>query len=124
MVHTHLCILLAEGDDLELKRPKMFAAPALRSTPGAPSGGRASSSSVPPPGLQHSKSLGTMDLSQVSLEKDGTPRLRAPSGDSAGAAVAAANGGGADTALGSAPTENTAALEVTHGCCRFGFPRL
>lgn len=92
VVHTHLCILLAEGDDLELKRPKMFTA----STP---------------PSLKHSKSLGTStDLSVVD-KKGGAARA----GDAAGAMVGA---GGPDDddgngPLGAGATQNIAALEVS-----------
>ena len=81
VVHTHLCILLAEGDDLELKRPKMFSSAtprdneALRGFGSNGGGGK----------IVHSKSMGAMDalagggpvdLSQVTSLENGTPKLR------------------------------------------------
>lgn len=68
VVHTHLCILLAEGDDLELKRPKMFSASAAAGAAG-------------PGNLKHSKSMGqSTDLSVVD-KKGGAARSRVGSGD-------------------------------------------
>lgn len=99
VVHTHLCILLAEGDDLELKRPKMFSA---APTPRLTAGGSAASPSVR--GLSHSKSLGTMDLSQANLDRDGNTRLRSASGDG--------GSGRGEAPFGGRAAENLAALEV------------
>lgn len=75
VVHTHLCILLAEGDDLELKRHRMFSTPRL--TPKSLEGGERV--------MRHSKSLGNLssgtgagnpvDLSQVTLDDNGVPKL-------------------------------------------------
>lgn len=105
VVHTHLCILLAEGDDLELKRPRMFSG----TTPhGALSQVGFNSEDNKVGGLKHSKSLGnldsagsplnadgTVDLAQVNMV-NGTPKLRARSstgvGESDGQMVIA-NGG-------------------------------
>ena len=77
VVHTHLCILLAEGDDLELKRPRMFPSTPraiLSSSQHGSSGDRV---------IKHSKSLGNLssgagnpvDLSQVTLDDNGVPKL-------------------------------------------------
>ncbi|CAM9813963.1 unnamed protein product [Scytosiphon promiscuus] len=105
VVHTHLCILLAEGDDLELKRPKMFSKGS--STPRAPVGDAA-------PALRHSASMTSVDLSQVSLDKDGTAvRVRSSSGDATAVPRGAAEGSaGVDMApFGSGAGRNILELE-------------
>lgn len=106
VVHTHLCILLAEGDDLELKRPRMFpTTPSVASVALAKVQGQgqqspgffSSTGGVPADGgskpLRTSKSMGNVsdaaapngtvggapaavDLSQVELGADGVPKLR------------------------------------------------
>ena len=107
VVHTHLCILLAEGDDLELKRPKMFSSASPAMTP------RLTAGSAPSPSrrLKHSKSMGNM--SGAGSEKDGAAaRMRSGSGD----AASAASGGAMPPGAGGY-TENIAALEVGRCWC-------
>lgn len=109
VVHTHLCILLAEGDDLELKRPKMF--PKAGTTP------RAQPSDTPT--LKHSTSMGNpVDLSQVSLERDGTAvRVRSSSGEGTTARGPADGSAGAEMApFGSVGGRNIVELEVSILC--------
>ncbi|CAM9819708.1 unnamed protein product, partial [Ectocarpus sp. 8 AP-2014] len=64
VVHTHLCILLAEGDDLELKRPRMFSSVAMPSPGETPTSKKA---------LSHSRSISSFDLG-TALEKNGLAR--------------------------------------------------
>lgn len=125
LVHTHLCILLAEGDDLELRRPKMFQAPtptpssqssarprsARQLTAGGGGGGAAGPSPSSQRRLKQSKSLGPADMRQAGLERDGAPGSR-PASARGLRPGSAGGGGGADPALGPLSPENAAALEV------------
>lgn len=82
VVHTHLCILLAEGDDLELKRPRMFSS--LTPSPGeTPTSKKA---------LSHSRSISSFDLGN-SLDKSGMARA-------------------IDASLGAITNRNVAGIEV------------
>ncbi|CAB1118110.1 unnamed protein product [Ectocarpus sp. CCAP 1310/34] len=85
VVHTHLCILLAEGDDLELKRPRMF------SSATTPSPGEITTSKK---ALSHSRSISLFDLGQ-SLEKNGLAR----GGDASLGAITNRNVAGIEEAL-------------------------
>ncbi|CAM9640748.1 unnamed protein product [Ectocarpus fasciculatus] len=84
VIHTHLCILLAEGDDLELKRPRMFSSV-------APSPGETPTSKK---ALSHSRSISSFDLGQ-SLEKNGLVR----GGDASLGAITNRNVAGIEEAL-------------------------
>lgn len=118
VVHTHLCILLAEGDDLELKRPKMFSSATPRDVEAlrgfASTGGGGGK-------IVHSKSMGAMDalaraggpvdLSQVTSLENGTPKLRNSLGDSDGDGETKSGGGGGGTSN-ALVTQKTEDLEV------------
>lgn len=88
VVHTHLCILLADGDDLELKRPRMFSAtpraldalerdgfPKMKHSKSLCSIDASGAGSTGRP-----KSVGAIDLSQIQMV-DGAPTLRSSFGD-------------------------------------------
>eukprot|EP00752_Nemacystus_decipiens_P008082 g7223.t1 len=109
VVHTHLCILLAEGDDLELKRPKMFSSASPAHTPRLTSQQTPRLSAPSPAGsLKHSKSVGNLDLGG-SADKDGAVAggIRSASGD----ANSTAGGGAGEAPPGAGNADNIAALE-------------
>ncbi|CBJ32860.1 expressed unknown protein [Ectocarpus siliculosus] len=85
VVHTHLCILLAEGDDLELKRPRMFSSVTTPSPGETPTSKKA---------LSHSRSISSFDLGP-SLEKNGLARA----GDASLGAITNRNVAGIEEAL-------------------------